>query len=177
MLRQGKAHEQRDAEAKHLTEQRDAEPDKARHMREQELSVIMYPAERSYVRAAWSLRQSIHVNMRSCKNGNKEQPRLDTWRADLRERERDRARTASRMLRQSTWKSNTETKLHKNNGGMMAVQRGAETKQGTWESKSSVMLRQIKAHERARAYICCCDKASDKKQEWLWCCDKQFEIL
>ena len=38
MLRQGKAHERRDAEAKHLTEQRDAEPDKARHMREQEQS-------------------------------------------------------------------------------------------------------------------------------------------
>ena len=31
-----KAHERRDAEAKHLTEQRDAESDKARHMREQE---------------------------------------------------------------------------------------------------------------------------------------------
>ena len=36
MLRQGKAHERRDAEAKHLREHRDAEPDKARHMREQE---------------------------------------------------------------------------------------------------------------------------------------------
>ena len=36
MLRQGKAHERRDAEAKHLREQRYAEPDKARHMREQE---------------------------------------------------------------------------------------------------------------------------------------------
>ena len=36
MLRQGKAHEWRDAEAKHLREQRDAEADKARHMREQE---------------------------------------------------------------------------------------------------------------------------------------------
>ena len=36
MLRQGKAHKRRDAEAKYLTEQRDAERDKARHMREQE---------------------------------------------------------------------------------------------------------------------------------------------
>ena len=36
MLRQGKAHERRDAEAKHLREHRDAEPDKARHIREQE---------------------------------------------------------------------------------------------------------------------------------------------
>ena len=36
MLRQGKAHEWRDAEVKHLREQRDAEPDKASHVREQE---------------------------------------------------------------------------------------------------------------------------------------------
>ena len=32
MLRQGKAHERRDAEVKHLREHRDAEPDKARHI-------------------------------------------------------------------------------------------------------------------------------------------------
>ena len=36
MLRQGKAHERRDAEAKHLREHRDAEPDKASAHREQE---------------------------------------------------------------------------------------------------------------------------------------------
>ena len=32
MLRQGKAHERRDAEVKHLREHRDAEPDKAKHI-------------------------------------------------------------------------------------------------------------------------------------------------
>ena len=36
MLRQGKAHERRDAEAKHLREHRDAEPEQSKAHRKQE---------------------------------------------------------------------------------------------------------------------------------------------
>ena len=40
-------------------------------------------------------------------------------------------------------------------------QRDAETKQGTWESKSSVMLRESKAHEKAKQ----CDAETIKQWE------------
>ena len=78
MLRQGKAHERRDAEAKHLTEQRDAEQDKARHMREQEQrdtlrqrkSGVMLRQSNAHERARTVTRQLRH--MRESKNGVKD---------------------------------------------------------------------------------------------------------
>ena len=40
-----------------------------------------------------------------------------------------------------------------------------KTKQGTWESKSSVMLIKTKQDTWENKNVCCCDKASDKKQD------------
>ena len=78
MLRQGKAHKRRDAEAKYLTEQRDAEPDKARHTREQEQrdtlrqrkSDVMLRQSNAHERARMVTRQLRH--MRESKNSVKD---------------------------------------------------------------------------------------------------------
>ena len=78
MLRQGKAHEWRDAEAKHLTKQHDAQPDKARHMREQEQrdtlrqrkSGVMLRQSNAHERARTVTRQL--RDMRESNNGVKD---------------------------------------------------------------------------------------------------------
>ena len=54
LLRQGKAHEQRDAEAKHLTEQRDAEPDK----------VVFFEFFFKYTKAHWGVERKYKLKIK-----------------------------------------------------------------------------------------------------------------